>query len=68
MLRIKFDNWNSENERVNDLIQICQKSTIRSDAVIEWIPFEHLQDVQYMAEGSLFKIYKAIWTEGRYMS
>jgi hypothetical protein len=61
-----FPNWTSGNDNVDYLIQACQKEAVRPDNIIEWIPYNKLQNIKYLTEGGFSKIYSATWTDGRY--
>ena len=62
----KFSDWTSGNDDVDNLIKECQMRTLKSDMVIEWIPYHKLQDIEYLTEGGISKIYTANWTDGHY--
>ena len=60
-----FDKWTSENKRIDELIQEVQLKARSSREVIEWIPYNRLEDVEYLAKGGFSTIYKAFWLDGR---
>jgi hypothetical protein len=65
-LRAKFSDWTSRNNDIDDLIQKCQMETISPDTVIEWIPYNNLQNVKYLTKGGCSEIYTANWIDGYY--
>jgi hypothetical protein len=65
-LKENFSNWTSENNDINNLIQKCQMETLRPDGIVEWIPYNKLQNVEYLTKGGHSEIYTAIWIGGRY--
>uniref|UniRef100_U9SNA1 Protein kinase domain-containing protein n=1 Tax=Rhizophagus irregularis (strain DAOM 181602 / DAOM 197198 / MUCL 43194) TaxID=747089 RepID=U9SNA1_RHIID len=65
-LKSKFSSWTSENNGINNLIQECQMDSRAPDSIIEWIPYNNLQDIKYLTEGGFSEIYKADWIGGRY--
>ena len=65
-LKAKFSNWTSGNNDIDNLIQKCQMETIRPDMIIEWIPYNHLQNIKYLTKGGCSEIYTADWVNGRY--
>ncbi|RGB31459.1 kinase-like domain-containing protein [Rhizophagus diaphanus] len=67
-LESRFDEWDSENDKINEWIQNFQKNFIKPDYIIEWIPYDSLQDITYLSEGGFYFKVKAIWPEGRYVS
>ena len=34
--------------------------------IAEWIPYNKLQDIEYLTEGGYSKIYTAVWNDGCY--
>ncbi|GES73058.1 kinase-like domain-containing protein [Rhizophagus clarus] len=65
-LKNDFSNWTSENNYVDDLIQRCQLESLRPDQIIEWIPYDNLQNIEYITKGGCSKVYLADWIDGRY--
>ncbi|CAG8746606.1 11842_t:CDS:2 [Gigaspora margarita] len=50
-LRENFCNWTSEDESIDELIQLCQQKTLRPNSVIEWISFKQFKNVIYRTSG-----------------
>ena len=46
-LKANFSNWTSGNKDVDDLIQKCQTETQMPAMVIEWIPYNKLENIKY---------------------
>src|SRR5581483_11734385 len=65
-LKAKFSNWTSGNDNIDNLIRQCQVKTLNPGFIIEWIPYDKLQDIKYLTEGGFSKIYTAGWIDGRY--
>jgi hypothetical protein len=65
-LKENFSNWTSGNNDIDNLIQQCQMETIRLDRIVEWIPYNKLQNIKYLTEGGCSKIYTAVWIDGIY--
>ena len=63
-LKAKFSNWTSGNNDIDNLIQKCQMETLRPSVVVEWIPYNNLQNVKYLTKGGCSKIYIAEWIDG----
>jgi hypothetical protein len=63
-LKSNFSNWTSGNDHIDSLIQKCQSETLLPSKVIEWIPFNNLQNVKYLTEGGFSEIYTATWIDG----
>lgn len=63
--REDFSKWTSGNEFVDKFIQNAQLSARNREEVIEWIPYEKFQNVEYIAQGGFSKIFKADWPKGR---
>src|SRR3954469_24634207 len=65
-LKAKFSNWTSGNDDIDNLIQECQTETLEPGRVIEWIPYNNLQNIKYLTEGGCSRIYTADWIGGSY--
>src|SRR5437763_3907325 len=65
-LKANFPNWTSGNDDIDNLIRECQLETLNPQKVIEWIPYDKLQNIKYLTEGGCSKIYTAKWTGGCY--
>ncbi|POG61691.1 hypothetical protein GLOIN_2v1846913, partial [Rhizophagus irregularis DAOM 181602=DAOM 197198] len=65
-LKTKFSSWKSGNNDIDNLIQKCQSETLMPNSVIEWIPYNNLQNIEYLAKGGFAKIYTATWIDGKY--
>jgi hypothetical protein len=65
-----FNNWTSGNNDIDKLIQGTQLSTHYSEygeifkKVLEWIPYNRLHNIEYIARGGFGKVYKANWIDG----
>ncbi|RIB07329.1 kinase-like domain-containing protein [Gigaspora rosea] len=49
---------------VKDCIKEFQREAIMHDEVIEWIPFDRLKEIKYIAEGGYGSVFSAIWLDG----
>jgi hypothetical protein len=65
-LKANFSNWTSNNVEVDNLIRKCQMESLGPDYIIEWIPYNNLQNIKYLTEGGISKIYRADWIGGNY--
>ncbi|RIA91950.1 hypothetical protein C1645_821307 [Glomus cerebriforme] len=65
-LKTKFSNWTSGNNDIDNLIQKCQMKTISPNKIVEWIPYDNLQNVKYLTKGGCSEIYTAVWIDGPY--
>ena len=65
-LKANFSKWTSGNNDVDNLIQKCQMETIRPDKIVEWIPYNNLQNIKYLTRGGYSEIYTADWIDGCY--
>src|ERR1043165_9029656 len=50
-LKVNFSNWTSGNDNIDNLIKKCQMETLVPELVIEWIPYNNLQNIKYLTEG-----------------
>src|SRR6266496_6313685 len=60
-----FNKWTSGNEFIDKFIQDVQLKARNESEVIEWIPYNHLRNIKYLAKGGFSIVYKAIWLGGR---
>ncbi|RHZ82890.1 hypothetical protein Glove_103g77 [Diversispora epigaea] len=60
----EFGKWTSENREIDELIQQIQLNANKHQEIIEWIPFERLENVTYLAKGGFGTAYKANWLDG----
>ena len=65
-LKAKFSNWTSGNNDIDSLIQKCQSETLIPNKVVEWIPYNNLQNIKYLTKGGCSEIYTADWIDGKY--
>src|SRR5207249_1648791 len=65
-LEAKFSDCKSGNDNINDLIQNCQLATIGPNKIIEWIPYNNLEKMEYLTQGGISEIYSADWIDGHY--
>jgi hypothetical protein len=65
-LKANFSRWTSGNSDIDNLIQKCQMETLMPSIIVEWIPYNNLQNIKYLTEGGFSEIYTAVWIEGRY--
>src|ERR1051325_6888746 len=65
-LRNNFSNWTSGSNDIDNLIQKCQIESSKPDKIIEWIPYNNLQDIKYLTKGGCSEIYSAEWIDGPY--
>src|SRR5581483_1171402 len=59
-----FDKWTSGNKYIDKFIQEAQLKARNEFEVIEWIPYNKLRNIKYLAKGGFSTIYKAIWLDG----
>ncbi|PKY38365.1 kinase-like protein, partial [Rhizophagus irregularis] len=65
-LKKNFSNWTSGNKNIDTLIKKCQIDTLSPNRIIEWIPYDKLQNIKYLTKGGFSVIYEAEWINGRY--
>ncbi|GBC09329.1 hypothetical protein RclHR1_08770008 [Rhizophagus clarus] len=65
-LKANFSNWTSGNNDIDNLIQRCQSETLLPSKIIEWIPYNNLQNIKYLTKGGFSNIYTADWIDGGY--
>src|ERR1051325_5818033 len=60
-----FPNWTSGNIYIDNFIQQTQLNAQNKYEVLEWIPYDRLTNIEYLAKGGFSTVYKAIWLDGR---
>ena len=65
-LKANFSNWTSGNNDIDNLIQKCQMESFNPAMIVEWIPYDNLQNIKYLTKGGFSKIYTADWIDGGY--
>ena len=65
-LKDNFSNWTSGNNDIDNLIQECQIKTLLPEFIVEWIPYNNLQNIKYLTKGGFSEIYRAVWIDGCY--
>ncbi|RHZ76309.1 hypothetical protein Glove_199g209 [Diversispora epigaea] len=60
----EFDKWTSEDREIDEFIQQIQLNANKSQEIIEWIPFDKLENITYLAKGGFGTAYKARWLDG----
>jgi len=61
----KFSSWTSDNTVIDKFIKDSQINAMNNRQVLEWIPYETLQDLQFIAKGGYdCNVYSAIWPKG----
>jgi len=59
-----FPNWTSGNKHIDNFIQEPQFNAQDRYEVLEWIPFNRLTNIKYLAKGGFSTVYNAIWLDG----
>ncbi|EXX62010.1 Mkk2p [Rhizophagus irregularis DAOM 197198w] len=62
----KFSSWTSGNNDIDNLIQQCQMETLKPNRIVEWIPYDKLQNIEYLTKGGCSEIYTAYRIDGSY--
>ena len=63
-LQSLFNTWTSGNKIIDDFIHQCQIQSSLPKFILEWIPFDQVEDVEKLTEGGFSTIYTATWTRG----
>uniref|UniRef100_U9UVR4 Protein kinase domain-containing protein n=1 Tax=Rhizophagus irregularis (strain DAOM 181602 / DAOM 197198 / MUCL 43194) TaxID=747089 RepID=U9UVR4_RHIID len=63
---VKFSNWTSGNADIDNLIQKCQMETLVPTIIIEWIPYNRIENIKFLTKGGYSEIYTAVWIDGGY--
>ena len=65
-IKENFSNWTSGNNDIDNLIQQCQIKALKPNLIVEWIPYNNLQNIDFLTKGGCSEIYTAVWTDGCY--
>ncbi|RHZ83798.1 hypothetical protein Glove_87g12 [Diversispora epigaea] len=60
-----FNNWTSENDKIDKFIQDSQLNANDDWDVIEWIPYDRFKYVKQIGKGGFGTIHYARWIDGR---
>ncbi|CAG8715547.1 12273_t:CDS:2, partial [Dentiscutata heterogama] len=63
-LRKDFSNWTSNSSNIDEAIQDAQIQMPLPRALTEWIPYIHLENIEFLKQGGCSSIYTATWTNG----
>ena len=58
-----FGNWTSGNEHIDKFIQDSQLNARSAFEMLEWIPYNRLRNIQFLAQGGFSTVYEAIWLD-----
>ena len=67
-LKSEFKNWTCGREIVDQFIWERQLNAHHYRNVIEWIPFDRFDKVEYLDKGGFGTVYKAKWRDGYIVS
>src|SRR5207249_8595924 len=59
-----FPNWTSGNNYIDNFIQETQLNARNRWEVLEWIPYNRLTNIKYLANGGFSTVYNARWLDG----
>src|SRR6266542_6717402 len=63
-----FNKWTNGNELVDKFIQNAQLNARNPQELLEWVPYDRLRHIQFLAQGDFSTIYEAIWLDGNIVS
>jgi len=64
----EFNKWTSGNKEIDEFIQKFQLNTTNRHEVLEWIPYDRFENIEYLAEGGFGTVYKARWIDGNILN
>ena len=64
LLQQNFANWTSKNKFIDKFIQNTQLNVKNKFQILEWIPYNRLENIEFLDKGGFSTIYKAIWLDG----
>ena len=57
-------NWTTGDEELDEYLQSVQLGGNGWEQILEWIPYDQLSDVDYIAGGGYGNVYSATWING----
>ena len=63
-LQQDFSNWTSENKIIDKFIQIIQLNYNYINYILELIPYNKLENIEYLDKDGFDTLYKALWLDG----
>ena len=64
MLEQNFNKWTSGNDFIDRFIQETQLNNGLKKRILEWIPYNRLENIEYLDKGGFSTIYEAKWLDG----
>jgi len=62
--RQDFPSWTSGNESIDRFIQEIQLNSQNHSEILEWIPYNRLENIKYLGQGGFSTVFKANWLDG----
>jgi hypothetical protein len=59
-----FNKWTSGIKEIDEFIQNFQLNATNVNEVLEWIPYDRFENIEYLAEGGFGIVYKSKWIDG----
>ena len=59
-----FNKWTSGNKEIDEFIQNFQLNATCDKEILEWIPYEKFENIEYLAKGGFGIVHKAKWIDG----
>ena len=59
-----FNKWTSGNKEIDEFIQNFRLNATCKEEVLEWIPYEKFENIEYLAKGGFGIVHKAKWIDG----
>src|SRR5206468_12294118 len=59
-----FGNWTSGNKSIDKFIQESQLNARHHYELLEWIPYNRLRNIKFLAQGGFSTVYEATWLDG----
>jgi len=59
-----FGNWTSGNKDIDEFIQESQLNARYQLELLQWIPYDRLRNIKFIAQGGFSTVYEAVWLDG----
>jgi hypothetical protein len=56
--------WSSKDPKLDRFILKSQQEADSPHQIIEWIPYENFESIEFIAHGGFAKVYKGTWKQG----
>src|SRR5687767_4487990 len=63
-LQQDFNKWTSGNKEIDECIRNSQLNATGFHELLEWVPYDKFENIEYLSEGGFGTVYRAKWNDG----